>query len=99
LEKTAERIAQEFGVDEKTIRRDEANAKRAEADVGNDNAAKQRKTVQPHIEAPLNEDAGLLVWLGCSPSTLHGWDAVGRRADQLSGTPESLPKSLRTKIR
>ena len=32
-------------------------------------------------------------WLGVSTSTLHGWDAVGRRADELSGTPESLPAS------
>lgn len=32
-------------------------------------------------------------WLGVRPATLHSWNAVGRRCDELSGTPESLPAS------
>lgn len=32
-------------------------------------------------------------WLGCDSGTLHKWDAVGRRAGQLEGAPQSLPAS------
>jgi hypothetical protein len=32
-------------------------------------------------------------WLGVTPATLHAWCSVGRRADELSGAPESLPPS------
>lgn len=32
-------------------------------------------------------------WLGCSTSTLHQWEAVGRRADKLSAIGGNLPIS------
>ncbi|QPB72253.1 hypothetical protein D5125_17125 [Magnetovirga frankeli] len=34
-------------------------------------------------------------WLGCSSSVLHQWESVGRRANELSATAESLPASKR----